>query len=132
MISEFGNSKLFIKIMSDYFPIERPDKSFSSSSRGVGMNYSASNKKGDKKEKKGWSFGVSAKSEEDSALKNRYMRNLSDVKDGASGINKNKYRNSVVKPWTFNSVRSDSNAPELNNYRDSLSKLKGNINKNKN
>lgn len=113
--------------MSDYIPIEKPGKSFTfSSSHGVGKDSS----KGEKKEKRGWSFGVSPKPEEDLNRRNKYMKNLSNIKDEASGIS-NKYKDSVVKAWTFNSVRGDSKAPELNRYGDSLSKLKGRVDKNK-
>jgi hypothetical protein len=108
-----------------YFPIEKPDKMIN-----FGSGTSSKKDKENKDKKKRWTFGVPEKPKE-APQENKYMRSLSGVKEKAMGVNTNKH-GGVVKSWSFDSVRSDSGSPELKRYGDSLSKLKGNINKKNN
>jgi hypothetical protein len=111
-----------------YFPIEKPGKSISfNSSRNMSEHGGHNEGKGGKEEKRhGWSSEVSPKPE--GSDRSKYFDSLSNIKGKAMGISKNR-SSGVVKAWSFNRVRSDSKSPELNKYGDSLSHLKGSINK---
>jgi hypothetical protein len=116
--------------MEQLFPIEKPSKSGSiGAHRSEGGAFEHGKKepeKGEKKERRfGWSLDVAPKPDEgDSAgNSNKYMRGLSNIKDKASGIDI-RSRDSVVKPWDFNTVTSD---PSQKRYGNSLANLKNSI-----
>ncbi|MDD5639474.1 MAG: hypothetical protein PHR47_01555 [Candidatus Pacebacteria bacterium] len=121
--------------MEQLFSIEKPSKSGSiGAHRSEGGAFDSEKKKKDikegKKEKKfGWSFGVSEKpgQKNETEEKSKYMGSLSNIKDKAIGRD-TKYRDSVVKPWDFNAVRSD---PSQKQYGNALANLKNSIIKEK-
>jgi hypothetical protein len=103
-----------------YFPIEKPGKSISfNSSRSLG---SSSKKKEGEKDKK--SIPPSQGGQE-----SKYYNSLSSIKRKASG--NTSPSGGIIKSWSFNRVRTDSGSPELRKYGESLSRLKGSINKKK-
>ncbi|MCK9393178.1 MAG: hypothetical protein WCX30_00610 [Candidatus Paceibacterota bacterium] len=117
--------------MEQLLPIEKPGKSGSIGAHrteGGAFEHKESKKtnKEDKKERKfGWSLGVSEKPvvKNEGEDRSKYLGSLSKIKDKASGIN-TKYRDSVVKPWDFNAVRSD---PSQSQYGNALANLKNNV-----
>ncbi|MDD4409912.1 MAG: hypothetical protein PHW52_04665 [Candidatus Pacebacteria bacterium] len=107
-----------------YFPIEKPGKSISFNSMSSSSNQGDKNSNKDKK--KGWSSTPSKPDEG-----NKYASSLSGIKGKVMGVDNNK-QSGVIKPWSFSSSKVDSRSPELGRYGDSLSRLKGGINKKKN
>ncbi|MFA5080155.1 MAG: hypothetical protein WC472_00830 [Candidatus Paceibacterota bacterium] len=114
--------------MEQLFPIEKPSKSGSIGahrSEGGAFEYKKNKKEGKKEKKFGWSFGVAEKpgQKNEREEKSKYMGSLSNIKDKATGRN-TKYKDSVVKPWDFNAVRSD---PSQSQYGNALANLKNSV-----
>jgi len=104
-----------------YFPIEKPGKSISfNSSRSLN---SSSKKREGEKDKKGVASSQGGQ-------ESKYYNSLSSIKRKASG-NNTRPSGGFIKSWSFNRVRTDSGSPELRKYGESLSRLKGSINKKK-